>query len=832
MASGLKASRRDILVAGSALAVAAVQPGAAARAGSLPSAPPPAGDQAPRTGEVGRIRLDTDWRFALGHADDPARDFGFGRIGATLHQTYAKQGRNAAECAAAKFDDSAWEAVNLPHDWAVALPFVGNPDAAQIKPDAHGMRWDPPADRGYKPLGREYPATSIGWYRRLITLTPQQRGGRVRIDFDGLFRSAKVIFNGYFVHDHEGGYTPFSVDVTDFLNTDGSPDVLVVRVDASLAEGWFYEGAGIYRHVWLSCHEPVHVPRDGVWVRASVDGKVDVVTTLRNDGGEAAQVRLASAVASTGAGALSEITIAPWSEVEVAQTLAIAAPRLWSVEQPTLYELETRLDGRPSAITHFGFRSIRFDAEQGFFLNGKRVELKGTCNHQDHAGVGVGVPDALWYYRLRLLKAMGSNAYRPAHNPPAPELLDACDELGIVVIDEARLMTSSRLGQEQLETMLRRDRNHPSVILWSIGNEEPQQGTERGARIAASMKRTVRRLDPTRPVTAAMNGGYGQGITGVIDVIGFNYSDDQIDGFHGKFPAIPIVATETASTVATRGEYARDEARHVVPAYDTDAPHWAQTAEQWWPHFDRQRFIAGGFIWTGFDYRGEPTPFSSWPSISSQFGVFDTCGFPKDNYWYYRAWWRPEPLVHLLPHWNWTDGETIKVWAHSNCDEVELFLNGRSLGRKGVERNRHAEWEVAFAPGRIEAKGYRAGKLAARDMRETASAPERIVLTADRADLAADGRDCAVLRAEVVDAHGRSVLRAGNLVRFAVTGPGAVIGVGNGDPNCHEPDKASARSAFNGLCSAIVQTGTAPGAITVTATADGLAAGQVRLAAR
>ncbi len=429
---------------------------------------------------------------------------------------------------------------------------------------------------------------------------------------------------------------------------------------------------------------------------------------------------------------------------------------------------------------------------------------------------------------------MGCNAYRTSHNPPTPELLEACDALGMLVIDETRMMTSSDEGLEQLKTLVVRDRNHPSVILWSIGNEEQsQQGTERGAHIARTMKRLINDLDPTRRITAAMDHDHGKGITEVLDVIGFNYHDKDIDGFHAKFPAIPIIGTETASTVATRGEYSRDVTAHIVPAYDTDAPYWATTAEGWWPHFDAKPYISGGFIWTGFDYRGEPTPFNSFPSISSQFGVLDTCGFPKDNYYYYRAWWRPEPLLHLFPHWNWPgrEGQTVPVWVHSNADAVELFVNGVSAGRKTVVRDRHLEWSVVYQPGRIEAFAFKGGKPILKDRRETAGAANRIVLTCDRTTLTADGVDAAVVKVDIVDASGRTVPTAANQVTFAVQGPAAIIGVGNGNPNSLEPDKATTRKAFNGLCCAIVQAGTRAEAITVTATAPGLRIGNLTLQA-
>ena len=783
-----------------------------------------------------RIRFDDGWRFAFGHLNDVTKDFGFG---ADL-RTYAKQGSDATPAAKADFDDSAWRELNLPHDWAVELPFVENPKAAALKPDEHGAIWDPAANHGYKPLGREFPETSIGWYRKTFKRDAADAGKLISLEFDGVFRCTTVMINGYIVKTHDGGYGPFRVELNDFLNTDDTPNTVLVRVDASLGEGWFYEGAGIYRHVWMVKTDPVHIPQYGVLVRAKTDGTVEVTTTVRNDSDQPRDMVVVPILLPGQAGKISAstgtpVTLGAWQQTEVHEVLTVDQPRLWSLEDPYLYyggvsliQGETTLD---YYSVRFGFRDIKFDANTGCFLNGKSVKLKGTCNHHDHAGVGAALPDAIQAYRVRCLQDMGCNAYRTSHNPPTPELLDACDELGMLVIDETRMMTSSYQGLDDLATMILRDRNHPSVILWSIGNEEPQQGTDRGAHIARTMKRLVNRLDPTRLITAAMDNGYGEGITSVIDVMGFNYRDNKIDDFHAKFPTMPIIGTETASTVCTRGEYVDDPVAHIVPAYDTTAPWWANTAEQWWPHFDAKPNIAGGFIWTGFDYRGEPTPYSSWPSISSQFGVLDTCGFPKDNFYYYRAWWRSEPLLHLFPHWNWEgkEGQEISVWAYGNCDEVELFVNGKSVGKKPMPKDMHIDWKVVYQPGKIEAFGYKNGKAILKDKRETAGASARIVLTADRTALDADGMDCAVLRAEVFDAKGRPVPKAADLIRFDVTGPAAVIGVGNGNPNSHEPDKASQRMVFNGLCSAIVQAKKEAGSVTITASADGLKAGKVIL---
>ena len=819
--------RRQLMASATALAVA----------GSVTST---AGAQPANEGPRQRLRLDEGWRFAFGHLDDADKDFNFGKD----QRTYAKQGPDSGDAAQVKFDDSKWRSIDLPHDWAVELPFVHKD--VKLVPDDHGIVWDNAANHGYKPIGRDYPETSIGWYRKTFTLDAADAGKRISLEFDGVSRNSIVMVNGYIVREHGGAYTPFAIDITDFLNTDKTPNVIAVRVDASLGEGWFYEGAGIYRHVWLVKTAPVYIVKDGVCVRAKTDGTVEVTTTIRNDSDQDMAVAVQHLLPERPAGMTKYgvQTVRAHQVAEDRQVFKLAKPVLWSLENPNTYRLETAIaDNKimqddvskdPSfdrVFTTFGLRDIRFDPDTGFFLNGKSVKIKGTCNHQDHAGVGAAVPDALWDYRLQCLKDMGCNAVRTSHNPPAPEFLDACDRMGMLVIDETRMMTSSDQGLDDLATMIRRDRNHPSIILWSIGNEEPQQGTPRGAVIARTMKRLVNELDPTRGITAAMDGGYGDGITEVLDVIGFNYRDGKIDDFHKKFPKIPIIGTETASTVATRGEYTTDDARHIVKAYDTEAPWWASTAEGWWPHFDAKPYIGGGFIWTGFDYRGEPTPYSTWPSIASQFGALDSCGFPKDNYYYYRAWWRPEPLLHLFPHWNWEgkEGQTISVWAYSNCDEVELFVNGRSAGKKAMAKDMHVEWQVAYAPGRIEAYGYKGGKVVLKDKRETGGPAAKVVLTADRTALMSDGRDCAVIRAEVVDAKGRPVPKASNLVTFSVSGPAAVIGVGNGDPNSHEADKASQRSAFNSLCCAILQTQKTPGTIAITASAEGLVAGRVVL---
>ncbi|MHB1023797.1 MAG: beta-galactosidase GalA [Acidobacteriaceae bacterium] len=767
-----------------------------------------------------RILLDSGWRFHFGHASDPEKDFEFGMS----PRPFAKTGNFAAP-GELKFDDHDWRTLDLPHDWAVELPFVENPDTIQ---------------NGCKPLGRDFPSTSIGWYRHVFDIPASDAGKRLAIEFDGVFRNATVIFNGCFLGENLSGYAPFRFDITDFA-TPGAKNVLTVRVDATMHEGWFYEGAGIYRHVWYSRMDPVHLGYNDTAVYSKVErnaATVFIETVIENQSTSATQGRIHAQILSpdhkvVGTALSVPEPIAAGESRKYKLQVKVQDPSLWSPDSPHLYRLQTTAlaDEKPvdQEETTFGIRTIRFDARKGFFLNGKSLKIKGTCNHQDHAGVGAALPDRLQYYRLERLKAMGSNACRTSHNPPTPAFLEACDQLGMLVMDETRMFSSTPEGLSQLERMVKRDRNHPSIILWSLGNEENRvQGTKVGANIAADMKRLVRRLDPLRPVSAAMNHAWGKGISTVVDVQGCNYHLQDLDAFHQQFPNQPMIGTETASTVATRGIYENDPVKGYVSAYDLNFPRWAETAETWWKFYAEREFLSGGFVWTGFDYRGEPTPYK-WPCISSHFGVLDTCGFPKDDYFYYKAWWGTEPVLHLFPHWNWASkaGQEISVWCHTNMDSVELFHNGTSLGSKSVERNGHVEWKVKYAPGSIEARGTKDGKVVLVQKRETTGLPAAIILRPDRLTITADGHDISVVAVEVVDAQGRIVPTAANMIQFQVTGVGKVIGVGNGDPSCHEPDKASQRSAFNGYCMAIVQSDKQAGIIAVEASSTGLKSAHV-----
>ena len=812
-------TRRDLFKTGvAATAIVATE-------SSAPAQPQqPTASQESNNSQRERLLFDFGWRFHLGNADDPEKDFGWGESGGT----FAKSGSGTVPASKSDFDDSAWRKIDLPHDWGIELPFENNKAIT---------------DHGSHPLGRPFPATSIGWYRRVFDLPASDLGRRIALEFDGVYRDSIVIFNGHYMGRNFSGYAPFRYDVTDQANY-GSKNVLLVRVDATLGDGWFYEGAGIYRHVWLTKTNPVHVPQWGTFVRATVrpggPATLRITTEVANESEASKNCRAAWKILDPAGKTVANLTAPPisipaWTQRDFTQSIEIPAPALWSVEDPKLYRLETTVESAGSAVdadtTPFGIRSVRFDANQGFFLNEKPVKMKGTCCHQDHAGVGAALPDRIQYYRIERLKDMGSNALRTSHNPPTPELMDACDELGMMVMCETRMMDSTPEGLSQLERMVRCHRNHPSIVIWSVGNEEPEQGTERGARIEATMKRIVKANDDSRLITQAMNYGWGgKGATKVQDVQGFNYNENRIDAFHKEYPALPMVGTETASTVSTRGIYFNDKEKGYVRAYDMEHPPWAQLAEFWWKFYAARPFLSGGFAWTGFDYRGEPTPYG-WPCINSHFGIMDMCGFPKDNFFYYQAWWGSKPVLHLFPHWNWTgkEGQEIEVWVHSNLDRVELFLNGASQGAQDVARNTHLMWKVKYVPGAIEARGYQNGQQVLTAKRETSGAPARIVLRTDRERLLANGEDVAMITAEIRDSQGREVATADNPLTFKVSGGGKLIGLGNGDPSCHEMDKSDSRHAFNGLCMAIVQTAKSADEIRVEASSPGLETASVRL---
>ena len=732
---------------------------------------------APAAGPRERLLLDSGWKFHLGN------NWGIG-------QNLSKAGTGSGP-ANVWYGDASWRTVNLPHDWAVELPFDKTADAPH----------------GFKALGHDFPSNSVAWYRRTFDLPKEDSGQRLWLEFDGVFRDCEIFVNGWFIGHQESGYGGFRYDITDVADC-GGKNVVAVKVNASEFEGWFYEGAGIYRHVWLVKTAPLAIAPDGIFVSSVFEknipkgpAKIHIQTRLLNSQTTSSSATVKNQILDPDGNPIAKVqasaTVGPRSKTEVEPVVSLKSPVLWSPESPKLYKLITTVEADGKVVdrqeTEFGIRTVAFDKDRGFLLNGKPYLLKGTCNHQDHAGVGAALPDRLQYFRIAKLKEIGINAYRTSHNPPTPELLEACDHLGMLVMDENRLLGSDPLHLKWFEEFVRRDRNHPSVAIWSLANEEfSAGGTPAGKRVAATMQDLVKRLDPTRPVTYnAAVGNEFPGVNEIIEVRGWSYhiGTNNMDAYHAAHPNQPNVGSEQGSTVSTRGIYTNDAARGYVSAYDDNAQPWSNTAEEWWSFFDPRPWLSGGFIWTGFDYRGEPTPYR-WPCINSHFGILDMCGFRKDNSWYYEAWWTDKPVLHLLPHWNWPgrEGQEMDVRALSNCEEVELFLNGLSLGKQTMKKDSELKWKVKYAPGTLSAKGYKNGQLVAETKVETTGAPAAVQLTPDRSAINADGEDVSVFTVAVTDAQGRVVPVAENMIHFELSGPGKILGVGNGDPSCHEPD--------------------------------------------
>lgn len=755
------------------------------------------------------MSLDRGWLFHLGDIPMP-------KIVAH-EETYrnAKAG-NAWGAAALRFNDSAWRELDLPHDWAVEGPFDPSANVSQ----------------GYRPRG-------IGWYRRYLRVDEGKRGRHFELQFDGIATNATIWVNGTVVHHNWSGYNASRIDITPFLRYGDALNTIAVRVDADAMEGWWYEGAGIYRHTWLVETSPVYVPTDGVHATPR-EGKagawsIPVEVALSNSGREKAEVTVDVAVTDPSgrevAHGRARAQVAVLSEGSVNIPLNVSHPALWSPSHTNLYKVTTTVSQNGAVVDQValntGFRSIRFDAQQGFFLNGEHMKLQGVCIHQDHAGVGVAVPDSIWEYRLRRLKELGVNAIRFSHNAPAPEVLDMADRLGFLVMDENRNFNPSPEYMAQPQWMVRRDRQHPSVILWSVFNEEPSQAGEVGYEMVRRMAAAVKQLDDTRPVTAAMNSGFFTklNVSNAVDVLGANYQVKDYDRIHAAHPNQPFTSSEDTSAFMTRGEYVGDKEHNVIASYDDDHARWGNGHRDAWEAIDTRPWMAGGFVWTGFDYRGEPTP-NVWPSVSSFFGIMDLNGFPKTAYYMHQVQWlRDRPLVYIAPHWNWPgkEGKDIRVMVMANVERVKLLLNGRELGEQQVDRYRMNEFTVPYQPGRLEAIGLKGGKEVARSVVETTGPAVRLELVPDRAALAGDGRDAMPITVRALDAQGRPVPVADPLVTFAISGAGRSLGHGNGDPNSHEDEKGKTRRLFNGLAQLIVQSGwNSSGALEVRASAPGL----------
>ena len=774
------------------------------------------------------IRLDDGWKFAFGNAADPKKDFGCG----TEYFNYLTKANSIHNEGpyVANFNDSTWQEVKVPHDWVTILPY------ADVASHSHG----------YKTVGYKYPETSVGWYRKTINIPACDLGKHIALQFDGIFRNARVWFNGFYMGTEPSGYATQVYDVTEYVNY-GGDNLICVRADATLEEGWFYEGAGIYRDAWLMKSAAVGVAPFGTFVYADLKQPYDKVTiyveTEVNNHSLTTQQcevshRLLDADGREVAKSESSTIMLRAKQTLNSQllTLNLNAPHLWSPADPYLYKVETtvKVDGRVTDVyeTTTGIRDIEFDADRGFLLNGQPLKLKGVNMHQDHAGVGAAIPDALQAWRIKQLKKMGCNAYRASHNPMTPALLDICDREGILVIDENRLTGINEEHLRLLERMIKRDRNHPSVILWSNGNEEwGMENTIQGTRIAAAMREYTHLLDPTRHSTIA-NAGGREMVKG-LDVVGFNYIvQNDVDNQKKNNPTWKIVGTEETTGCGTRGWYFKDEKYpgRMVSLNRTMEQNYENIIERGWKFYDERPWAAGLFYWTGFDYRGEPNPLS-YPAHDSEFGILDYCGFPKDEAYYLKSWWTDEPVLHIFPHWNLQghEGEEVEVWAYSNCDEVELTVNGKKLGRQPMPRNGHLKWKAVYQPGRVEATGYKNGKRILTKTIETTKAAAKVVLKADRHQIAADGQDMAIVNIELHDQKGRFVPNACPVLTFCLEGDANIIGCGNGDPSylgSDHPDKQPCHTfsipAFNGRAQVLIQSGKLPSTVTLKCTADGL----------
>jgi beta-galactosidase len=780
--------------------------------------------------------------------------------------------------AAADFDDSAWRKLDVPHDWGIEGPFRDDLDNNTGK----------------------LPWKGIAWYRKHFTVPQADQGQRVFVDFDGAMANAKVWLNGQYVGTWPYGYNAFRLELTPYLRF-GADNVLAVQLDTVRWGSRWYPGAGLYRNVLLVKTSPVHVGHWGVYITTPsitpAAGEAKLAVTVDNQAEKEAKVTATTEVfelALTGevgrnvaASRVAGQSIAAGTSDTINLEVSVPQPKLWDIASPNRYLARTtlRMDQRVVDVYDqpFGFRTIEFTPRNGFLLNGRRVELQGTCNHHDLGPLGAAINLRAMERQLEILKEMGCNALRTSHNPPAPEWLDLADRMGFVVMVEAfdcwragktandysRLF--DRWHAKDLQAMVRRERNHPSVILWSIGNEIAEQG---GPQLCKPLRDIVHAEDPTRPVIAGCNNAQAaiNGFQTGIDVFGLNYNI----GFYSKalnHPGNenkPMLASESSSCISSRGEYffplQRGKASEVnfqVSSYDVDVPGWAQTPDEEFAMLDRNRAFLGEFVWTGFDYLGEPTPYNSdvtnllnfsdpaqrdamkkqieelgrlkVPSASSYFGIVDLCGFKKDRFYAYQARWRLDlPMAHIFPHWNWPErvGQVTPVHVYTSGDEAELFLNGKSLGRKkkGPLEYRLRWDDVVYAPGELRVVAYRDGKSWATDTVKTTGAAARLLVQADRSPVAANGQDLAFVTVTVADSVGLLVPRTHNLVKFSIAGPGEIIAVGNGDAASHEPFQASQRRAFNGLCLAIVRTKPGqPGKITLTAASEGLQSGQVEI---
>ena len=739
------------------------------------------------------------------------------------------------------FNDSGWRTLNVPHDWSIELPFNQS--------SASG------ASGGYLDGG-------IGWYRKTFTLDSSYAGKRIFIQFDGAYMNSQVWINGTSLGTRPYGYTTFEYEITPYVNFGTTTNVIAVRLNNNQPTSRWYSGSGIYRNVWLNVLNPVHITNSGVFVTtpsvSASSGTVSVSSEVQNQSSASQAVAIVTTIYNPSGGVVTSNTTAASNIGANAistfnQSFTVSNPQLWSPTAPNLYQVQVEVKvGGVTVDTYLsplGFRWYSFSATTGMTFNGSSLKLRGTCNHHDLGSLGAAFNYRALERQLQTLKGIGINALRTSHNPPAPEFLELADRLGFMVMDEAfdcwetgKVTNDYHLyfaqwAQADIQAMVRRDRNHPSVILWSIGNEIPSPTVATGT----NLRNWVRAVDSTRPVTwntMDVLGSSGAAVSDILDLQGWSYNSWQYDAGHSQHPSWKIFGSESSSAVRTRGVYHTPTNQNVLTSadtqcssYDNSWPSWAGSAENVYNDDNNRAWIGGEFVWTGFDYIGEPTPYS-WPAKSSYFGICDTAGFPKDIYYFYKSRWTTAPMVHILPHWNWTSGTTVTVFVYSNCTSVELFLNGTSLGSKTFSGTaRHLEWNVAWASGTLSAKGSINGSVVANDQVMTAGAANKIALSVDRNNIQGDGVDLAYITVDILDANSIFVPTAANTINFSISGPGKLVGVDNGNPISHESYKGSSRQAFNGKCLAIVQS-TGAGTITLTASSSGLTGGSVNINAQ
>jgi Beta-galactosidase/beta-glucuronidase len=751
-------------------------------------------------------------------------------------------------------DDAQWRQLDLPHDWSIEGEFSEN------APSGTGG--------GALPGG-------LAWYRKTFTMPLISKGKLVFVEFDGVYRNSEVWINGHYLGKRPYGYISFAYDLTPHLIYGGGPNVIAVKVDNSQQpNSRWYSGSGIYRNVWLTTLDPVHVEQWGTYVTTPAvnaqSATVVIKTKVSNGSNSGAPVNLTTIIQDANgrvvARSVANAVAAKGAHAEVSQTLKVLSPALWSDERPYVYKVVSQLQQAGRVVdryeTPLGIRSFRFDVNKGFFLNGKSVKIRGVCNHHDLGSLGAAVNTRAIERQLEMLKEMGVNGIRTSHNPPAPELLELADKMGFIVMDEAFDMWKiaktkfdyhldwDEWHKRDLEDMVLRDRNHPSIFIWSIGNEVMEQWNNNptGGTIAKELGAIVRNLDPTRPITSATNGVSRDNkviMEGGLDLVGTNYAQAKLPEFAKMFPGRPIIGAETTSALGTRGTYNLPSDKilrwprkwdevlkegnpdFTCSAYDNSSAPWGSTHEETWKLVKKHDFFSGMYIWTGWDYIGEPTPYP-WPAVSSYFGIIDLAGFPKDVYYMYQSEWTNQQVLHLFPHWNWKPGQEVDLVTYFNADEVELFLNGRSLGTKRKQGDDVLVfWRVPFEPGVVKAVSRKNGQVVLTREVRTAEEPARIVLVPDRRKIKADGTDLSCVTVKIVDRNGTVVPTADNLIKFKVVGDGTIAGVDNGYQASHESFKGKQRKAFHGMALVILQAKQKPGRIYLEATADNLQAASV-----